>query len=73
MSTCPLGSYLTSASPRRAVYLICACLKVLTCPFLSPPVRSCPEGGIEATRSKGVYFGALQADVTTGVVRRGYA
>ena len=59
--------------PPRAVYLICACLKVLTCPFLSPPVRSCPEGGIETTRCEGVYFGVLQANPTTGVVGRGYA
>ena len=73
LSTCLLGSYLTSAPAHRAVYLICACLKVLTCPFLSPPVRSCPERGIVATRSEGVYFGVLQAHATTGVVGRGYA
>lgn len=59
--------------PHRAVYLICACLKVLTCLLLSPPVRSCPEGGFGATRSEGVYFGVLQAHATTGVVGPGYA
>ena len=73
VSTCLLSSCLTSASARAAVYLNCACLKVHTCPFLSPPVRSCPEGGIGATRSEGVYFGVLQAHATTGIVGRGYA
>jgi hypothetical protein len=73
LSTCLLGSCLSARIPRQAVYLICACLKVLTCPLLSPPVLSCPEGGIGTTRSKGVYFGALQADATAGVVRVGCA
>ena len=71
-STCLLGSYLTSASALPPVYLTCACLKVRTCLLLSPPVLSCPEGGIGATRSEGVYFGGPQADATTGVVGRGY-
>ena len=48
-STCPIGSCLSAALKRRTVYLICACLKVLTCPLLSPPVRSCPEGGLGLT------------------------
>ena len=72
-STCLLGSCLTSASAPRAVYLICACLKVLTCPLLSPPVLSCPEGELGLTWSEGVYFCVLQASATTGVVGRGYA
>ena len=73
MSTCLLGSCLNSSFARRAVYLNCACLKVLTCPFLSPPVRSCPEGGTGTSHSDGVYFGGLQAHAMTGVVGRGYA
>ena len=48
-------------------------LRLLGSPYLSIPVPSCPEREMGTTCSEGVYFGALQAHATMGVVERGYA
>jgi hypothetical protein len=67
LSTCLLGSCLSAPIPRRAVYLICACLKVLTCPFLSPPVQRAEWGQLTAKACTSVSCWLMRRRASSGV------